>query len=237
MQLVRYSWTNEPLSSEQHRHLQDISTLGGFLAPALKLLCHDVAASSSQLQHLHIPETGSGAAARLAGTETPSTLTASSPKPVLDPDAVTEYLRHVRSQGPAGFPASPRLQLSPEEEEWLLHMGTLPISGLAHSTPAWKRFGAYAEISALPELPVAAEYVEQAEAALAALVEQPQMPTQLSEFPLLPLLDSSVPVAQHMMDELRDSWECYQQHPAPEKLVPGAWEKLSTGPYTLVSTC
>lgn len=49
MQLVRYSWTNEPLSSEQHRHLQDISTLGGFLAPALKLLCHDVAASSSQL--------------------------------------------------------------------------------------------------------------------------------------------------------------------------------------------
>jgi hypothetical protein len=116
-------------------------------------------------------------------------------------------------------------------------MGTLPISGLAHSTPAWKRFGAYAEISALPELPVAAEYVEQAEAALAALVEQPQMPTQLSEFPLLPLLDSSVPVAQHMMDELRDSWECYQQHPAPEKLVPGALEKLSTGPYTLVSTC
>jgi hypothetical protein len=36
-----HSWTNEPLSTEQ-QHLQDISTLGGFLAPALKLLCHDL---------------------------------------------------------------------------------------------------------------------------------------------------------------------------------------------------
>ena len=52
MQLVRHSWTNELLSTEQQQHLQDISTLGGFLAPALKLLCHDLAASSSQLQHL-----------------------------------------------------------------------------------------------------------------------------------------------------------------------------------------
>jgi hypothetical protein len=37
-----------------------------------------------------------------------------------------------------------------------------------------------------------------------------------------------------MMDELEDSWDCYQQHPAPEKLIPGALEKLRTGPYTLV---
>jgi hypothetical protein len=40
-----------------------------------------------------------------------------------------------------------------------------------------------------------------------------------------------------MMDELRDSWDCHQQHPAPERLVPGALEKLSTGPYTLVRAC
>lgn len=62
MRLVRQSWTNEPLSAQQQQHLQDISRLGGFLAPALRLLCYDLAASTSQLQHLYVPETGAGAA-------------------------------------------------------------------------------------------------------------------------------------------------------------------------------
>lgn len=242
MQLVRHSWSNEPLSTEQQQHLQDISTLGGFLAPALTLLCHDLAASSSQLQHLHVPETGSGTAARHAGNKPLSTqgttfATAGSSQPVLDTDAVTEYLVQGRNQGAAGFPASPRLQLTPAEEGWLLHTGPLSVSGSAHSTPPWKRFGAYAEISALPDLPVHGEYVQHAEAALAALVQHPARPKQLPAFPLPQLEDSTVPVAQRMMDELRDSWDCYQQHPAPERLVPGALEKLSTGPYTLVRAC
>jgi hypothetical protein len=244
MQLVKHSWTNEPLSTEQQQHLQDISTLGGFLAPALKLLCHDLAASSSQLQHLHVPETGAGAAARQAhaGTEPFSNqgstfTTTGNVQPVLDTDAVTEYLVQTRSQGVAGFPASPRLQLTPEEEGWLLHTGPLSLSGSAHSTPPWRRFDAYKEISTLPKLSVDGEYVQQAEAALAALVQHPARPKQLPAFPLPQLEDSTVPVAQRMMDELRDSWDCHQQHPAPERLVPGALEKLSTGPFTLVSAC
>lgn len=129
------------------------------------------------------------------------------------------------------------MQLSPEEEAWLLHTGPLPLSRTAHTTPPWERFGAYAAIGSLRQLPIDASFVHKAEATLAALVQQPQKPhaQQLPAFPLPPLLDGSVPVAMRMMDELRDSWECYQQHPAPDRLIPGALRKLSTGPYTLVS--
>jgi hypothetical protein len=64
--LVRHSWTNAPLTPLQQQHLQDAARLGGFLAPALRLLCQELAASAGQLQHVYVPETGTGGAARRA---------------------------------------------------------------------------------------------------------------------------------------------------------------------------
>lgn len=106
MQLVRHSWTNEPLSPQQLQHLQDVSSLGGFLAPALRLLAHDLVASAGQLQHLHVPETGAGAAARRAGsapasTPSSSTSTAAAACLSLSPDAVSEYLLQAHKPAPS----------------------------------------------------------------------------------------------------------------------------------------
>lgn len=243
MQLVRHSWTNEPLCAQQQQHLQDISRLGGFQAPALRLLCYELAASACQLQHLHVPETGAGAAARRAGvsgTDQPSASrgllpgsAAHTTGPKLDADAVTEYMLHARTANPAGFPASFRGQLTPAEECWLMHTGPIGLSTGAHSAPDWKRWGRYKEVSTLPQLPVGADYVQQAEAHLLALVQEPEQ-HKPQPFPL-PALDSSVPVACEMMAELQDSWECYQQHPEPTKVKPGVLKALNSGPYALVS--
>lgn len=244
MQLVRHSWTNELLSTQQQRHLQDISSLGGFQASALRLLCYDLAASACQLQHLHVPETGAGAAARRAGAQGTDQHSASSgllpgsaadtAGPELDADAVTDYMLQAHAAVPAGFLASFRGQLTPAEESWLMHTGPVGLSTAAHSTPDWKRWGRYKEVSTLPKFPVAADYVQQAETHLLALVQEPEQ-HQPQPFPL-PALDSSVSIACEMMAELQDSWDCYQQHPEPTKVKAGVLKALTSGPYALVST-
>jgi hypothetical protein len=216
MQLVRQSWTTEPLDTLQQQHLEDTAGAGGFLAPALRLLCADVTASAALLQHLHVPEVGAGAAARRAGAATAahtasSTSTSSGAHTsrragtgALDADAVSEYVVQARAAAPAGFPASPRQQLTADEEAWLMHTGPARVSTAVHGTPDWQRWGRFGSTTQLPEFPVPSDFVQRAEAALLALVQTPERPKQLPAFPLR-VPASAVPVAQDMMHELEHS--------------------------------
>lgn len=250
MQLVRHSWTNEPLKSQEQQHLQDTARMGGFLAPALRLLCAELAASAAQLQHLHVPETGAGAAARRSGagggggaasstTSSTSTLvqllSSSSGPSGSKVDDVSEYLLQAHAPVPAGFAASPRQQLTAEEEGWLMHTSSVGLSTAVRSTPDWQRWGRYQLVEQLPEFPVRALYVQCAEAALKSLVETPQQPTQPPAFPLR-VPDSAVPVAQDMMQELEHSWQCYHSHPEPTQVQssPELRKFLAEGPYSVV---
>jgi hypothetical protein len=237
--LVRHSWTNVPLTPLQQQHLRDAARLGGFQAPVLRLLCHDLAASASQ--HLHVPEIGArGAARRARDSSSSSGSSRSGPADAtchrLDPDAVSEYMLRSRKAVAAGFPVSPRQQLTAAEETWLMHTGPLTLAAAARSTPYWKRQHMHQGVTDLPQFPVASDYVQQAEAALMQVVQDPQQQGPPAPFPVPPLAHSSVPVADAMMAELQDSWRCYQQHPEPTALKAGALEELTAGPYALVST-
>jgi hypothetical protein len=75
--------------------------------------------------------------------------------------------------------------------------------------------------------------VQKAEEFLLGLVEPPEL-NQPQPFPL-PQLDNAVPAAEQLMEELRDSWNCHQQHPEATVVREGALEALMTGPFTLVS--
>jgi hypothetical protein len=86
----------------------------------------------------------------------------------------------------------------------------------------------------MPQFPVAGDYVQQAEAALAQVVQQTQQQGPPAPFPVPLPANNDVPVAVEMFAELKESWDCYQQHPEPTSLQPGALEELMRGPYALV---
>jgi hypothetical protein len=66
MELLRRSWVNRPLSSEELAQLRSAAALGGHLAPGLRLLAHELELSAAQLSFLHAPgDPGAAAAAQV----------------------------------------------------------------------------------------------------------------------------------------------------------------------------
>jgi hypothetical protein len=223
MQLLRESWGMQPLSSKEQQQLLSVKELAGYLAPGLRLLVHDVLASSSQLQHLYSDSS--------SGTSKGNLLSAAAGEEAaaLDPDAATAYLLQARRVLPGGLCLNPRLQLSASEEQWLLHTaGPLSSSSSSSSSssklvPAWRRYGLFNPVQQLPQFPVDASFVKDTEQQLQQLVV-PAAKQAIPEYPLR--YSQDLPLEKEMHEELKGSWECHHSHREPDEVVPGAEEAI-----------
>jgi hypothetical protein len=227
MQLLRESWSTQPLSFEEQQQLMSIGKLAGYLAPGLRPLVHDVMASSMLLQHLYADNSSSKAGASSTGT---AAAAAGSEAAALDADAATACLLHAGRVLPGGFGLNPRQQLSATEQQWLLHTASTPSSSSSNSSSnatSWRRFGLFSPIQQLPKFPVEAEFVQNSEQRLLQLVVTPQQPKQQTEVPKYPLtFNEDLPLEKDMHKELQHSWQCYHSHPEPTEVVPGAKEAI-----------
>jgi hypothetical protein len=203
----------------EQQQLLSVCELAGYLAPGLRLLVHDVLASSNQLQHLYA-DSSSGSSTGKADRSPSAAAAAREEAAALDPDAATAYLLQARRVLPGGFCLNPRLQLSGSEEQWLLHAGE-PISSSSKRVPAWRRFGLFNPIQELPQIPLEAAFVKDTEQQL----QQGVVPAAKQEIPKYPLqYNKDLPLEKEMHEQLKRSWECYHSHPEPTEVVPGAAE-------------
>lgn len=210
MQLVRHSWTNQPLKSSEAMHLRSVSAIGGHLAPALRLLANEMEASACQLQHLHVCNT---------------TVHATAACPPLDPDAAAEYRQLASSVLPGGWGFPYRHLLTPLEEQRILHTGRRGISTSCSSTPRWLREHGTIVLSNVPSCPVKADYICETEGSLKRLVVEPEPAgASVPPYPLKYDVDDSVPLRKEMHQELEESWRDYHSSPAPSELMSGAKE-------------
>lgn len=151
IQLVRQCWKNSPLTPDESKQLSNAAVLGGYLAPALRLVVHELFTSSSQLNHLHL----------LASS--PSSL------PELHPDARTSYTEGAMKTR-ASFP-NQRLDLTAGEQRRV--MGTFYCK---LPDPGWKRQGHYTPIK-IDAGPVSADIIASIEEELSCCVVLQQAKT------------------------------------------------------------
>lgn len=150
MALIRQCWGNAPLTVEESKQLSTVGVLGGYLAPSLRLLVHELHTSSRQLSHLHAANDES--------------LTGSLAMPQLEPDAQTSYSQSMHQGTSSGFP-NLRMQLTHSEERRVLGTSTCDLT----YEPDWLRQGHYAKIE-LAACPVSASVVADIEAKLVKCV-------------------------------------------------------------------
>ncbi|GLC47559.1 hypothetical protein PLESTB_000001100 [Pleodorina starrii] len=243
MQLLRQCWTNRPLGAQELAQLRNVGSLGGHLVPGLRLLVHELELSASELRHLH-----EAAARSVSEAKTPPPPQSAGPA-ALDPDAAIGYQQILKSQGyggdvggGGGWPANPRLLLTPGEE-----MRTLGTRRAAREVPAWLRLGQFKAIEIRQDeaLPVEAGYVAKVEERLSRLLKAPPARKAAPPYPLQPHQDMGAgagvggdadggggptPLELEMHGELRDSWEAHHLEPELEssRLVPGALKEIAT---------
>lgn len=209
MQLVRHSWTDQPLEPMEAAHLRSVSAIGGHLAPALRVLAYEMEASSRQLQHLLVHNATVGGAAAC---------------PALDSDAAAEYQQLASSVLPGGWGVPVKQLLTPHEEQRALHAGCRGISRSCNSTPRWLReYGTL--LLDVPSSPVKAEYIPKTEGSLKRLVLKPAS-ASVPPYPLKYDEHDAVPLRKEMHKELEESWRNYHSSPEPTELMPGAKELL-----------
>lgn len=216
MQLVRHSWSNQPLSAEEMQQLHSISNLGGHLAPALRLLTYDLEASSSQLQHLHVHNT-----ATASSTGSSSVLSV----PELDTDAAADYQQLESRPLPGAWGLSSRQLLTPLEEQHILHSGSRGINQSVQTPPRWLRDHGTTLLD-VPPCPVSGVYTSKAESELAGLVVLPQPNAVAPAYPLSCSAGDGVPLRHEMHRELQASWEAHHTCPEATDIVPGAHDKI-----------
>ncbi|KXZ49831.1 hypothetical protein GPECTOR_19g282 [Gonium pectorale] len=234
LRLMRGCWRNRPFSASELAQLRSAASLGGHLAPALRLLAHELEASACALSHLHEASTR-----QQSGTG-----------PALDADAGACYVQEARRVlAPGGWGPNPRQLLTAGELSRAV--GALPS---AHSAPAWKRLGQYGAVPVTEPFPVPDTFVAETEDALCRLVVAPPAarrdgrtpPYPLEEEPAAPpgaavggwfargkaaargaggatAAAAAVPVLrppleEAMHSELRDSWEAHHGLPSLEQL-------------------
>lgn len=234
MQMLRQSWSSQPLSKQDVQHLHAAAALAGHLAPALRLLAAELEASACLLQHLHAAGDTS-TPSQTASTTTPTSCQASA-------DAASEYKLQALQVLPGGWTLNPRLCLTPDEEAKLL--GTSSLAKGAFKSPDWRKLpGMFTPVDAsVPECPVAAGFVQECEQQLQRLVsgparqpqqhKKPAMQSWLSTMqgkptapscPAYPLTvgggsGSSTPLEEMQQDDLRSSWQAYHSLRVPTEV-------------------
>jgi hypothetical protein len=213
----------QPLTCEEQQQLLSVYQLAGYLAPGLRLLAHDLLASSVQLQHLY-PSSSSKGSHRASASTTAAAEEDSRFEVQLDPDAATAYKVQAGRVLPGGFSLNPRLQLSAFEEQRLLHKRPLTSAGSSSVTSAWRCYGLFNPIQQLAAFPVDAGMVQDIEQQLQQLVVPAAAPEgSASITPEYPLTyNTDLPLEKEMHEELKHSWECHHRHPEPTEVVPGS---------------
>lgn len=211
MQLVRQSWSNKPLEPAEVRHLLATGRIGGHLAPALRLLTFELAASSRQLQHLHVHNAAVDVAA---------------PMPVLACDSAAEYQQLASLVLPGGWVVNHKQLLTPLEEQRILQTSSLGTDASDDGTWRWLREHGTTLLK-VPPCPVKADFISTVEAQLISLVAEPlPCATDAPPYPLKCDEDDSIPLRQEMHKELQESWESYHSSPEATEITPGAKEVL-----------
>lgn len=122
MQLVRQSWSNQPLQPAEINHLRSIAVMAGHLAPALRILTYEMEASSRQLQHLY--------------NHTPA-VAATAVRPALGCYAAPEYQQLASSKLPGDRGVSNRQLLTPLEAQRVLQTSSLGTAASATGSSKW----------------------------------------------------------------------------------------------------
>jgi hypothetical protein len=216
MQLLRESWSTQPMTQEELQQLQSASRLGGYLAPGLAMLACDLEASSCMLQHLYT-DGCSSTAVKVAAVE--------DGVQELDVDAANSYRLQAKKALPGGFSLHPNLQLTAAEEQWLLGTSRGTSSNATSTLPAWRRFSSlYNAIGQLPTFPVDAAFVEETEMQLEQLVIPATKPAVIPPYPLI--CKEQVPLEKQMHEELKASWEHHKLNPEPTETVANVQDRM-----------
>ena len=197
MDLVRFSWSNKPLSADVATKLSNVVELSGS-EPGLRLLCFELASSAAQLSFLHV-----GGAK--AGVELPSNLQ-------FDPDAAAHYLQLAKSRG-----ENARRLLTDSEELRIL-------GGLSERPPVGRLVPRHVAKTDVPGLSIFPESAPEEEEALPLVAVASDVTHKISglwrfdepvvapTFPL-PVPTQSSKLEREMLDELQNSFAVFHASP------------------------
>lgn len=228
VQLVRQCWVDRPLTLQESEQLSDITLLGGHLVPALRLLVHELAYSSTQLNHLHI-------------TDKPVTSPLDAACPAAD--ACSAYLQQVEFAHHSFL--NLHMLLTPGEETRMLR-----TSHTADSSPDWLRLGHHKQIE-VGASPVEVGIIKSVESQLidCVVVEQSFSRMVASPYPLWiksPIIGVGISegkvsqssssgggggglvmsLEEEMHLELKDSWHAFHSSPTARHVVKGTEEVI-----------
>ena len=186
IELVRQCWVNHPLDDEEIKQLQSVASFGQ-LVPALPLVCHELDMSAREMSFLHPEKRLSAKDYKLPPLE-------------FNSDAATEY-----TQRKQAMQLNAHELLSPDEE----------TRELAHLVRPRSLKSPERNLDVPP--PTSAkepsEVIRETEETLQAMLKD-STGSRPEPFPLDVADFESTQLGEHMLTELRDSWEEHQKRPS-----------------------